>query len=403
MSKRKHSNIKGRLQVFFEMSKLSIPAIVGGAGTLISAIGAVVSKAEDKLIFLGFALLSLIVVIVTLIIKLREYHLDLKGMHYLDDPGYVTKMEQKITESTDLTIIKSNRFESTDYMVAVDDAVNEYLFKNAKEIAIVVDGKYRLPKEYRDILRFSLDKKLTSGHRFFDAPKYRLYSSINVGTKQIKLEKTRYFYSFATNENAFKRIRSYRSLAFKFDGGNALFDDDGRLLSNEMSYQSNHLGASTLAFTKDGYVIIGKQNNENNVNGGRNVPSGSGSINLCDFRGNLEDMAAANMNRELREECGISKKVKIDTKLIAYGRFVNRGFKPDFFGISFVYATKEELERNRGDGELVNKAFVKVDNVEHLLEIIHKYDAAASIQLAAYSHFLEAGYIKDYVSSMLPR
>lgn len=403
MSHRKHSNLKGRLQIFFEMSKLSVPAIVGGAGTLISAIGAVISKAEDRLIFLGFALLSLIVVLVTLLIKLREYHLDLKAIHYLDDPDYASKIEEKIIKATDLTILKSKRFECTDYLVAIDDKVNEYLFNNAKNIKIVVDGKYRLPKEYRDILRFSLDKKLTSGRRFFDAPKYRLYSSIEVGTKEVKLQKTKYFYSFATNENAFKRIRSYRSLAFKFDGGNALFDDEGRLLSNEMSYQSNHIGASTLAFTKDGYVIIGKQNNENNVNAGRIVPSGSGSINIGDLRSNLEDMAAANMERELREECGISKKVKISTKLIAYGRFVNRGFKPDFFGISFIDATKAEICRKKGDGELVNKEFVKIDDVNRLIDIIHRYDDSASIQLVAYSHFLEADYIKAYLSSLLKR
>lgn len=399
MSKRRHSNIKGRLQAFFEMSKLSVPAIVGGAGTLISAVGAVVSKAEDKIIFLGFALLSLFAVLATFIVRLRDYTLDLKGMHYLDDEGYANKIESKVTEASKLTILKSKKFDCVDYLVAIDDDVNKYLFYNAKDITVTVNGKYRLPKEYKDILRFSLDKKLRSGRRFFDAMKYRLYSSIEVGTKEVTLQKTRYFYSFATNENAFKRIRSYRSLAFRFDGGNALFGDDGKLLSNEMSYLSNHIGASTMAFTKDGYMIIGRQNKENNINGGRAVPSGSGSINASDLRSNLEDTAVENMNRELREECGIAKKTKIETKLIAYGRFVNRGMKPDFFGVSFIDCTKDDLNNGGGDGELVDKSFIKIDDVERLASIIHQYDDASSIQLSAYSHFFEFDYIKDFISS----
>ncbi len=129
------------------------------------------------------------------------------------------------------------------------------------------------------------------------------------------------------------------------------------------------------------------------------MPSGSGSINASDLRSNLDDTAVENMNRELREECGIAKKTKIETKLIAYGRFVNRGMKPDFFRVSFIDCTKDELNNDSGDGELVDKAFIKIDDVERLAGIIHQYDDASSIQLSAYSHFFEFDYIKDFISS----
>lgn len=401
--KRKHSNIKARFQTFFEVSKLSVATIVGFLGAVINAVAAIFSKIEDKPLFIVLASLSLVVVIAIYFIKLRNYWLDLKGMYYLDDPEYTSKLIKKIKESTDLVILESDHFDSADYMVAIDDKVNEYLFNNAKNISVVVEGKYELPKEYTDILRFSLDKKLNSGRRFFNATKYRLYSSINVNTTEVKFQKTKYFYSFATNENALKRIRSRRSLAFKFDGGNALFDDEGKLLSNEASYQSNHIGASTLAFTKDGYVIIGKQGNENNINGGRIVPSGSGSITVHDLRKNLEDTAVANMDRELREECGIHESIKVDTKLIAYGRFVNRGFKPDFFGISFIDATKEELSSEKDDGELAHKSFVKVSDLEELKDAIHKHEHECSIQLKAYLYFLEKDYVRSYIISKMPK
>ena len=99
--------------------------------------------------------------------------------------------------------------------------------------------------------------------------------------------------------------------------------------------------SSTIVVTKDGYIIVGKQGDYSRANAGRYVPSGSGSVNYADLNKSTNDFKSLIINAMEREFCEennykIDRRNKIKTIIIGYVRLLERGGKPDFFGISFI-------------------------------------------------------------------
>lgn len=68
-----------------------------------------------------------------------------------------------------------------------------------------------------------------------------------------------------------------------YDGKKMTVDRYGMLYNLTDSPAANIVGASTLAVTKDRYLIINRQHNRNDVNNDCYVPSGSGSADFEDL------------------------------------------------------------------------------------------------------------------------
>lgn len=85
------------------------------------------------------------------------------------------------------------------------------------------------------------------------------------------------------------------------------------------------------------------------ANKGRYAPSGSGSVGYRDYvqmkdAPFLQNVVVYAAERELREECAISREIRLDTVVIWYARLLERGGKPDFIRLTFVAATVDQVK-----------------------------------------------------------
>lgn len=205
---------------------------------------------------------------------------------------------------------------------------------------------------------------------FFNEQKTCLATDILVGTDSVEVFRGSYFRSFLTNEMSVREIESVGSNPARIFGGRDLYpcslDPSGEYVLKpiEDSRMGNHIGISTLGYTKDGKIVIWRQSDGAQQNRGKLVPVGSGSCDWEDWEQagrpeNLKSLVSSAMQRELKEESfGDLEKfseVNLDTKLLGFFRWLNRGGKPEFVGL-----TKIGVKANRlaADG-------VEVDNPEY--------------------------------------
>jgi hypothetical protein len=126
-------------------------------------------------------------------------------------------------------------------------------------------------------------------------------------------------------------------------------DGHGSLQRLSDSQLANAIGVSTLAFTTDGKVGIILQSASNNSAGGELAPSGSGSLDLRDLprRGNrrdrLVDVVTHGMERELCEEGSIRPSEIAWTIVLGYFRWMEKGAKPEYVGITKLNKHSREL------------------------------------------------------------
>lgn len=160
------------------------------------------------------------------------------------------------------------------------------------------------------------------------------------------VQKSHYFDGQCTNEIVYKKFRSTRQIEPVFDGSHLLHDGENRLFDLGESPCANFMGVSTLAVTRDGMMVIGRQGNASMANAGRYAPSGSGSVDFKDYQqfatsGNrhptLEQVLIAAMERELQEELNLfGANIPLTTHLLGYARLLERGGKPDYFGLTYM-------------------------------------------------------------------
>lgn len=186
--------------------------------------------------------------------------------------------------------------------------VNEKLDERAGKAYIRVSGKKQpLSSDQNEALYKIVTDKIAAGKSIFNSNLVRLRTDMlltagalsennrlktDMKDKKAKnfrklefveLEKTDYFYNLATNDQIYHRL-------FKFDyssvynGRDMTVDKTDTLYNLSVSPGANIVGVSTLAITRDGFIIANKQNNNNDVNNNCFVPSGSGSSDFDDLK-----------------------------------------------------------------------------------------------------------------------
>lgn len=100
--------------------------------------------------------------------------------------------------------------------------------------------------------------------------------------RMVEVEKTDYYSNMTSNDMIYSRL-------FKYDHSSIYYGKDmtvnGNVLYNlSQSPAANIIGVTTLAITKDGKLVINKQDNNNDVNNDCYVPSGSGSADFDDLK-----------------------------------------------------------------------------------------------------------------------
>lgn len=108
---------------------------------------------------------------------------------------------------------------------------------------------------------------------------------------------------------------------------------------------SDHIGISTLLYTKDGYFYVFRQAGNAGYNADYYMPTGSGSMDFKDYRKgeDFRQIIIRAAERELKEESSIQKLMgkqafseHVHTEVVGYYRDMERGGKPEFCCLSFI-------------------------------------------------------------------
>jgi 8-oxo-dGTP pyrophosphatase MutT (NUDIX family) len=161
----------------------------------------------------------------------------------------------------------------------------------------------------------------------------------------------RFFDAQCSNEMCTLRI-THRETGGEFDPRQALLTSaDGRLRTIGESTLADCIGISTLAVTADGALVMVRQTSRNVASALLLAPAGSGSLDPRDLGHDhaktLQDIARRGMERELCEETGIRPDEIRGTRVTGFARWLERGAKPEFFGITELSATTGDLARHR--------------------------------------------------------
>lgn len=133
---------------------------------------------------------------------------------------------------------------------------------------------------------------------------------------------------------------------------------------------SNAVGVSTLAFDASGRLVMIAQSENALSSPGGWAPSGSGSLEPVDFPTGrpqhlgsnylLRDIITTGMNRELVEEGNIAPDRIHWSAVTGYARWLSKGGKPEYFGVTTLNCRTEELSRKPRFIELRWVSYVKL-------------------------------------------
>jgi hypothetical protein len=184
----------------------------------------------------------------------------------------------------------------------------------------------------------------------FDGLNVRLCSDLDPDGGSAVLQPARYFDTMASNYLAGRQWWSTRLRRVVADVSRNIMTTSGHLIPLSHSDLANQIGVSTIALTQDGWMLLVHQGPAARSSPGLVAPSGSGSLEPQDVKGRerLAEAVAAGMERELREELGLGsgpmRQIRIETEVRGFGRWLEKGAKPEFFGVSRIHARLRDLD-----------------------------------------------------------
>ncbi len=250
------------------------------------------------------------------------------------------------------------------YYAIYSKLVNKEL-KNGKFNIKLKKEKFKLHETSKVLASFVLKSFFETSATVFNSKKIRLVTDLteaifkSPSNVDIEIQETDYFSTLVTNDIATKTFFD-TAHNLVFDGYSNFIEtgpDKLRPLVDSENICSNHMGGSTIAFSSDGKMHIVIQGAGNVQSANLLAPSGSGSFDFEDLENKTDfvEMVTSAINRELREECGINDNISINTILIGYARYLNRGGLPQFFGISYVNDTDHNFKKKPTESPYVAK------------------------------------------------
>jgi hypothetical protein len=243
----------------------------------------------------------------------------------------------------------------------------------------------------------------------FNSPKVRLKSDITLkaiqSDRKVFLMRTDYFSGLCTNEITCIEFYSRVPKNLLFDGL-SFMSNNGIILDLQESKCSNHIGVSTIGFTNDMKLIVTAQSSESAQSANLLAPSGPGSADFNDLKDQskiFQSFITRAMERELIEECGINNMMNglIKTHLIGFARHLNRGGKPEFFGVSFINVPSDSLR-------ITNKEAVFIADIKDIkVNRVNDQELKASLDKFQKEHqssfslllYINLKFLNDYINS----
>ncbi|CBH20515.1 protein of unknown function [Acetoanaerobium sticklandii] len=275
----------------------------------------------------------------------------------------------------------------------MSDYINIMLLERSTININIIDYKFEIADEIKSFVPSIMRRTFLSDKVIFNGKLVRMASDLFLESTAINMQKTRYFEGQCTNEIVYKQIKSNHSIEEPFRGECLMLNKDNVLFDLEHSSCSNYIGASTLVVVNRKHILIGKQGEYSKANSGRYAPSGSGSVNYKDINKSTDfySLIINAMEREFCEENNYKLNNNIKTIVLGYVRLLERGGKPDFFGISFLDLDSEVINNDKIKKEELgiagNRLIIDIDINEGIgrtvLEFCRKniLDNKVSIQL----------------------
>jgi hypothetical protein len=272
-------------------------------------------------------------------------------------------------------VIRSQSFDAFLRRADVPVSVDEHAADSMRELLTSNAGIYdaALREQYRR----------SSGQRFFNEQKVSLVSDLDAGMEALRISQSTYFESFLTNELVTKTVETRDQRPQVLYYGSKCFpvvEIKGVPIMKSVSdsCMNNHIGISTLVVTADNCLVLWRQSDSAQHSQLLLAPTGSGSCDWSDWIGlaagqrTLHGLLLRAMEREFKEESSLSKSLRtvaLQTFPLGFFRWVRRGGKPEFVGVSTVSASAHQLVPN----------IVEVDRPVDLIN----YPAASRKQLLA--------------------
>lgn len=271
--------------------------------------------------------------------------------------------------------------------------------------------RFRMTSATWFVAPLALKMAFMSAAYIFNNPKVRLRYDLTeqaiLSGRIADLQRTDYFTELCTNAMVEWQVFSKSDHALRFNGVELMANNETILnLEDTGNGCANLIGISTMAFTRDGYLIVPVQGAHTQKSPGHLAPSGSGSADLADVegeRGSLQAFITRATERELREECGISaSKYTIRTELVGFCRVLQRGGLPEFFSVSFIDADHAALHVPKSESAYIAQIDPKRINRESagtLLDEVRKYRVSRHAQGFSLQLYLNLLFLEDYLES----
>lgn len=223
-----------------------------------------------------------------------------------------------------------------------------------QDMAVCLDDEpYHLPKPLRISAHYVLPK-INAGRNVFNGKIIGMHGdplpNQSASPPAIRLHIAQFYDAQCSNEMCAFKI-THRDGGPGFDPRRELLRNaNGELRTLAESDLADCIGISTVAFTADNALVLTRQTEGNIASGGLLAPSGSGSLDLRDLGPRediLQHIVRRGMERELCEETGLRRNEIVKSKVIGFARWMDRGAKPEFFGITELSISAKDIEGGR--------------------------------------------------------
>jgi hypothetical protein len=207
---------------------------------------------------------------------------------------------------------------------------------------------YALPPGLANIAPYVMSNS-ARGHWPFNGPNVRLCTDIDQSFleqgRPAVMQRSNFFSLLCSNELTRWDIEAPEG-PFQFRE-EYLLDASGDFRRLDSSKLDNSIGVSTLAITTDDHLVVTLQTTRSQASSGKLAPSGSGALEPRDYPSSslLKEFVCRGAVRELREETTISRTAIGRSAVVGYGRWLDRGGKPEFFCVTALTVSSHELAR----------------------------------------------------------
>lgn len=229
----------------------------------------------------------------------------------------------------------------------IDRAVADTVFRVA-----LAEEPYRLPPRLRATAPHVLPYR-THGRLLFNGRVVGMRGEplpVTGEPAPIRLHRARFFEAQCSNELC-STVISRRDNGERLDMRRLeMVDASGALRTLAASEMADGVGVSTVAFTADGWLVSVRQSTRNQASPGLLAPSGSGALEPRDVAAGgdtLLGVMRVGMERELCEETGIAAREVRSTRLVGFARWMERGARPEFFGLTALSVTADQVRERR--------------------------------------------------------